>query len=97
VNVAAWLNRLGLEQYEQAFRENDGGGAGANWRNFLVQGEFYQINVTQSKLPHVPAPMLGFDGGYVEGSVVLTGEPHPYAVFGGARSKLRPGQSSLRR
>jgi class 3 adenylate cyclase len=23
VNVAAWLNRLGLEQYEQAFREND--------------------------------------------------------------------------
>src|SRR5499433_3052946 len=23
VNVAAWLSRLGLEQYEQAFREND--------------------------------------------------------------------------
>ena len=23
VNVAAWLNRLGLEQYERAFREND--------------------------------------------------------------------------
>jgi hypothetical protein len=23
VNVVAWLNRLGLEQYEQAFREND--------------------------------------------------------------------------
>ena len=23
VDVAAWLNRLGLEQYEQAFREND--------------------------------------------------------------------------
>ena len=23
MNVAAWLNRLGLEQYEQAFREND--------------------------------------------------------------------------
>jgi hypothetical protein len=23
VNVAAWLKRLGLEQYEQAFREND--------------------------------------------------------------------------
>jgi class 3 adenylate cyclase/predicted ATPase len=23
VNVAAWLNRLGLERYEQAFREND--------------------------------------------------------------------------
>jgi hypothetical protein len=23
VDIAAWLNRLGLEQYEQAFREND--------------------------------------------------------------------------
>jgi hypothetical protein len=23
VDVAAWLNRLGLEQYERAFREND--------------------------------------------------------------------------
>ena len=57
-----------------------GGGVGANWRNFLMQGEFYQIDVNQSKLPHVPAPMLGFNGGYVEGSVVLTGEAHPYDV-----------------
>jgi hypothetical protein len=23
VNVVAWLKRLGLEQYDQAFREND--------------------------------------------------------------------------
>jgi hypothetical protein len=23
VDIAAWLNRLGLQQYEQAFREND--------------------------------------------------------------------------
>ena len=57
-----------------------GGGVGANWRNFLVQGEFYQIDVNQSKLPGVPAPMLTFDGGYVEGSVVLTGEAHPYDI-----------------
>jgi phosphate-selective porin OprO/OprP len=57
-----------------------GGGVGANWRNFLMQGEFYQIAVIQSKLPHVPAPMLGFNGGYVEGSVVLTGEAHPYNI-----------------
>jgi phosphate-selective porin OprO and OprP len=55
-----------------------GGGVGGNWRNFLVQGEYYQIGITQSKLPGVPAPRLGFNGGYVEGSVVLTGEPHPY-------------------
>ncbi len=55
-----------------------GGELGANWRNFLVQGEYYQIGVTQSKLPGVPSPRLGFNGGYVEGSWVLTGEPHPY-------------------
>jgi hypothetical protein len=31
-----------------------------------VQGEYYKINVTQSKLPGVPAPGLGFNGGYVD-------------------------------
>jgi phosphate-selective porin OprO and OprP len=55
-----------------------GGELGASWRNFLLQGEYYQIGVTQSKLPDVPAPRLGFNGGYVEGSWVLTGEPIPY-------------------
>ena len=55
-----------------------GGELGANWRNFLVQGEYYQIGVTQSKLPSVPAPRLGFNGGYVEGGWVMTGEPIPY-------------------
>jgi phosphate-selective porin OprO/OprP len=55
-----------------------GGELGVNWRNFLVQGEYYQIGVTQSKLPGVPSPRLGFNGGYVEGSWVVTGEPHPY-------------------
>ncbi len=55
-----------------------GGELGLSWRNFLVQGEYYQIGVTQSKLPDMPAPRLGFNGGYVEGSWVFTGEPHPY-------------------
>lgn len=55
-----------------------GGELGISWRNLLVQGEYYQIGVTQSKLPGVPAPGLGFNGGYVEGSWVMTGEPHPY-------------------
>src|SRR5246127_566324 len=67
-----------------------GGGVGANWRNFLMQGEFYQIAVIQSKLPHVPAPMLGFNGGYVEGSVVLTGEAHPYNIERGGWGRPRP-------
>jgi phosphate-selective porin OprO/OprP len=67
-----------------------GGGVGANWRNYLMQGEFYQIDVNQSKLPHVPAPMLGFNGGYVEGSVVLTGEAHPYNIERAAWGRPRP-------
>ena len=57
-----------------------GGGLGLSWRNFLVQGEYYQIGVTQSKLPGVPSPGLGFNGGYIEGGWVMTGEPIPYNV-----------------
>jgi phosphate-selective porin OprO and OprP len=57
-----------------------GGALGASWRNFLVQGEYYQISLNQSKLPGVPSPRLGFNGGYVEGGWVMTGEPIPYDV-----------------
>jgi phosphate-selective porin OprO and OprP len=57
-----------------------GGALGASWRNFLVQGEYYQINLNQSKLPGVPSPRLGFNGGYVEGGWVITGEPIPYDI-----------------
>jgi phosphate-selective porin OprO/OprP len=57
-----------------------GGGLGASWRNFLLQSEYYHISVNQSKLPGVPSPRLGFNGGYVEGAWVITGEPIPYDV-----------------
>jgi phosphate-selective porin OprO/OprP len=57
-----------------------GGALGASWRNFLVQGEYYQISLNQSKLPSVPSPRLGFNGGYVEGGWVMTGEPIPYDI-----------------
>ena len=67
-----------------------GGGLGANWRNYLVKGEAYQIDVTQSRLPGVPAPGLGFSGGYIEGSWVLTGEPHPYDPERAAWARPKP-------
>jgi phosphate-selective porin OprO/OprP len=57
-----------------------GGALGASWRNFLVQGEYYQISLNQSKLPGLPSPSLGFNGGYVEGGWVITGEPIPYDI-----------------
>ncbi len=55
-----------------------GGGVGISWRNFLVQGEYYQIGEIQSKLPGVRAPSLNFNG--VEAGWVMTGEPIRYSV-----------------
>jgi phosphate-selective porin OprO and OprP len=65
-----------------------GGEAAINWRNFLVQGGYYQINETQSKLPGQPAPGLGFNGGYVEAGWNITGEPFRYNV--GSAAFQRP-------
>jgi phosphate-selective porin OprO/OprP len=65
-----------------------GGEVGISWRNFLVQGEYYHIGETQSKLPGLPAPNLNFNGGYVEAGWVITGEPIRYAV--GSAAFARP-------
>jgi phosphate-selective porin OprO/OprP len=65
-----------------------GGETGVNWRNFLVQGEFYHIGEIQSKLPGVRAPNLNFNGGYVEAGWVITGEPIRYSV--GSAAFARP-------
>ena len=64
-----------------------GGALGLSWRNFLVQDEYYQIGVTESKLPGVPSPNLSFNGGYVEGGWVMTGEPIPYHASRAAWSR----------
>jgi phosphate-selective porin OprO/OprP len=66
-----------------------GGGVGASWRNFLVQGEYYAINVAQAKNPPAPQPGLGFNGGYVEAGWVLTGEPIRYSAGGAAFARPR--------
>ena len=67
-----------------------GSALGASWRNFLVMSEYYQINVNQSKLPGVPSPTLGFNGGYVDLAWVLTGEPIPYDITRAAWSRPKP-------
>jgi phosphate-selective porin OprO/OprP len=67
-----------------------GGALAAGWRNFLVESEYYQINVNQSKLPPVPAPMLGFNGGYVDVAWVMTGEPIPYDITRAAWARPKP-------
>jgi phosphate-selective porin OprO and OprP len=65
-----------------------GGEAAINWRNLLVQGGYYQIGDTQSKLPGQPAPSLSFNGGYVEAGWNITGEPFRYNV--GSAAFARP-------
>ena len=65
-----------------------GGEVAGNWRNFLLQGGYYQIYDIQSKLPGVPAPGLSFNGGYVEAGWNITGEPFRYNV--GSAAFARP-------
>jgi phosphate-selective porin OprO/OprP len=55
-----------------------GGELGISWRNFLVQGGYYQIKLNQLLPPSSPSPVLNFGGGYVEGGWVITGEPIRY-------------------
>src|SRR4029077_2782354 len=57
-----------------------GGGLGASWRNYLIQGEYYAINMNQAKNPPARQPSLGFNGGYVEAGWVIPGEPIRYST-----------------
>ncbi|MGI4797787.1 MAG: OprO/OprP family phosphate-selective porin [Janthinobacterium lividum] len=76
---------------------------GLRYRNFLVQGEYGRIGVNRANTPNSMAaamPALEFDGGYVEGSWVITGETRAYdtseAAFGSPKPKrslsLKDGQ-----
>ncbi len=64
---------------------------GVRWRNVLLQGEYIRIGVDRFRTTAVPrAPGLNFDGGYVEGSWVITGEPRKYSVPSGAFGSPHP-------
>src|SRR5690348_13372002 len=63
-------------------------GSGSAGGNFLVQGEYYQIQVNQLLPPGAPSPALYFNGGYVEGGWVVTGEPIVYDT--GSAAFARP-------
>ncbi len=64
---------------------------GVRWRNFLLQGEYIRINVDRFATAAAPrAPSLAFDGGYVEGSWVVTGEPRKYNAASGAFGAPHP-------
>jgi len=60
-----------------------GVGGAAEWRNFVVSGEYYRIDVNRQGLA-----TNTFDGGYIEGSWVITGEQRKYSPPSGGY--LRP-------
>jgi phosphate-selective porin OprO/OprP len=66
-----------------------GGEIGINWRNYLIQGGYYTINVNQLLPPGKLSPVLSFGGGYVEGGWVITGEPFRYNVGNAAFARPR--------
>jgi phosphate-selective porin OprO/OprP len=58
---------------------------GGNWHNFLVQGEYIRIDVDPSH-----GPTQHFQGGYVEGSWVITGESRKYNTGSAAWARPTP-------
>ncbi|WP_421990508.1 OprO/OprP family phosphate-selective porin [Roseococcus sp.] len=60
------------------------------YRNFMLQGEYIQIGVDQSKAGAAPRPDLNFEGGYVEASWVMTGETRNYSTSRAAFDGVRP-------
>jgi len=67
-----------------------GGGVGANWRNFLMQGEFYQIDVNQSNCRTFPRRCSASTAAMSRGSVVLTARPTPTISIGLPGAGLTP-------
>ena len=66
---------------------------GVRWKNFLVQGEYIRLGVDRNNGgAAVATPGLSFDGGYVEASWVITGEPRSYVPEGGAFGAPKPKQ-----
>jgi len=58
---------------------------GGNWHNFLLQGEYVRIDVDRNRGSH-----LHFQGGYVEGSWVITGESRKYDTGSAAWTRPSP-------
>ncbi len=54
-----------------------GGDVAANWKNFYVAGEYHRYMLENTT---VGQPDFEFDGWYVEGSWMLTGEAKPYSA-----------------
>jgi phosphate-selective porin OprO/OprP len=57
----------------------------AGYQNFFLEGEYYHVEVDRTGLAS-----NGFDGGYIEGSWILTGEQRKYVATTGAYTNPMP-------
>ena len=64
--------------------------AAGNWHNFYAQGGYFNFDVTR-RVSALPDP--SFDGWYLQGSWVLTGEAKPYVASTGSYSLPKPRNS----
>ncbi len=61
---------------------------GANWHNFFLQGENYWYGIERARPTTASDPH--FSGYYIEGSWVITGEPHRYNAATASFQNPRP-------
>jgi phosphate-selective porin OprO/OprP len=55
-----------------------GGEAGLGFRNFVAEGEYFKYNIDRRNTTATPLGNPDFDGWYVQGVWVITGESRPY-------------------
>jgi phosphate-selective porin OprO/OprP len=63
------------------------------WKNFLIQGEYMQVGVQRGGVSSTPIPNMIFNGGYVEGSWVITGETRKYDPASAAFQRPLPAMN----
>lgn len=67
--------------------------AGVSYQAFLLQGEYFWYGVDRSSPLAQTLSNPHFNGWYVEGSYVLTGEPRPYSIAAAAFGRPSPSAS----
>lgn len=77
----------GLLSYRDAY--TGGFEVAGHYENFSLQGEYYAINVDQDRAPGLLSPNLTFDGYYVQGSWIMTGESRRYNTNSAAYGQPR--------
>lgn len=77
----------GLISYSSAY--TGGAEVAGHWNNLSLQAEYYTINVNQDRTLGLPSPNLTFNGYYIQGSWIITGENRAYSTSSAAYAQPR--------